>query len=85
MGIGRRRQTSAKTPSVWVVVEDLRAGLFAVFGPLNTDVQLVNQVVYAQERGRDLTCCTVCSELDVKTLTQALAAYGFSQTRWPIL
>jgi hypothetical protein len=69
---------SADLPTFWVVVEDHYARIFAVFGPLSEDAEWTTRV--ARARGRDMTICTVASELDAKKIADQLTAHGFTNS-----
>lgn len=84
MGILRQGRSNG-APAFWMVVEDRQAEVFAVFGPLRQDVQWVRRVTRAREQGRNVTVCTVRSEMDARALTRKLAVSGFVRSEYAIL
>lgn len=81
-----QRQAKAKAgPSYWVVVEDHRAKVFTVFGPLAGDAEWSKRVERARDQGRKLTIWSVSSEFDVRAIERKLAARGFARSRVAIL
>ena len=76
---------SKVAPSFWMVVEDHQAKVFTVFGPLVGDAQWTQRVERAREQGRNLTLCTVRSEVDARVMMRDLAARGFARSEYAIL
>ena len=68
-----------------MVVEDHRAKVFAVFGPLRQDVEWTKRVALARAQGRNVTLSTVRSEADARRMIRKLAARGFAKSEYAIL